>query len=200
MEYLKDLNASQACIRAGYSPKGSNVTGSQLLANPSIAREIAETQAVQLANTGISAEKTLEELRRIAFSDLRELFTDWGALKPLHELTAEQAAMVASFEVVKKNLYAGDKKTDTVHKIKVWDKLKALELLAKHLNLLVERVNVTARLDEELERRLLMGRQASAARALELTQRAPLPFCASARGDHGRRRSPRGVALGKVSS
>jgi len=71
----------------------------------------------------------------VAFSDLGELF-DKGKLKPLDTLTAETRAMLAGLEVIVKNAEAGDGHLEVVHKIKVWDKLKALELLARHLRLL----------------------------------------------------------------
>lgn len=111
-----------------------------MLTNDKIAAAVAEGQSQRLEKVGLTAERTLEEIRRIAFSDLRRLFTDWGALKPIHELPAEDAAVVSSLEVIKKNLFAGDKKVDTIHKLKAWDKLKALEMLGKHFGLLEDKV------------------------------------------------------------
>ena len=74
----------------------------------------------------------LRELIRIAFSDVRTLLDESG-VKPLGEWDDDAATAVSVIEVVTKNLSTG---ADTVHKIKLWDKLKALELLCRHLDLL----------------------------------------------------------------
>lgn len=135
-EYLKDLNATQAAIRAGYSPKTAKQQGSRLLTNADIAVALADKTEKRLARAELSADRVLEEYRRVAFSDLRRLFDESGNLKPIHELNDDEAACLASLEVVKKNLEAGDHKTDTVHKLRLWDKLKALDSLAQHFDLL----------------------------------------------------------------
>jgi phage terminase small subunit len=102
-EYLIDLNATQAAIRAGYHPK----MAAKLVAKGSIAEAIAAGQAKQLERADLSAARVLEELRRIAFFDVRRLFDARGHLKPLHRLTAEEAACIGSFEVVKKQRPVG---------------------------------------------------------------------------------------------
>lgn len=140
VEYRKDLNATQAAIRAGYSEKTARQQASDLLAKPDIAAAIAEQTAAALERADLTADRVLEELRRLAFSDIRGLFDDAGNLKPLKDLTAEQAAAVASFEVVKQNVTAGDGVIDTIHKLKVYDKTKALDMLAKHFGLLTEKI------------------------------------------------------------
>ena len=139
-EYLVDLNATQAAIRAGYSPKVANREGARLLSNVDIAALISEGKAKQLAAANLTAQRVLEEIRRLSFSDLRALFDEKGNLRPIQDLTAEQAACIASLEVVKKNLTAGDGQIDTVVKLRVWDKTRSLEMLAKHFGLLEERV------------------------------------------------------------
>lgn len=96
--------------------------------------------AKMMARNELSAERVLEEQRRIAFFDIRQLFDTAGNLKPIHTLDAETAAVVASLEVIIKNAAAGDGHTDTVHKLKVWDKPKVLEQLAKHFGLLTDRL------------------------------------------------------------
>ena len=141
-EYLIDLNATQAAIRAGYSQHTAKVTGSRLLTKADIASAVAAGAARQLASADLTATRTLEEIRRLAFSDVRALVTETGNLRGLHELTPEQSAAIASVEVIIKNAAAGDDHTDTVYKIRQWDKPKALEMLAKHFALLTERVDV----------------------------------------------------------
>ena len=139
-EYLVDLNGTQAAIRAGYAPKTANRTASDLLSKSDISALISERKAKQLEKADLTATRVLEEIRRLSFADLRTLFDEQGNLRPIHELTAEQAACIASLEVVKRNLTAGDGHTDTVIKLKVWDKTRSLEMLAKHFGLLVEKV------------------------------------------------------------
>lgn len=139
-EYLVDLNATQAAVRAGYSPKTAQEQSSRLLSNVMVAQAVAAKQAVQLAKVDVTAEMVKERLRMLAFQDIRKLFDADGNLKPLHLLDDEAAAMVAGLDVVKKNVAAGDGVVDTVHKVKVVDPVKPLEMLAKHFGVLIERV------------------------------------------------------------
>jgi phage terminase small subunit len=155
-EYLIDLNGTQAAIRAGYSAKTAGVQAEALLRKPEIERSVKEGQAKRLDKAELTAVRVLEEMRRLAFSDVRQLFDASGNLKPLHELTAEESACIASLEVIIKNAQAGDGKTDTVHKLRVWDKPRVLEMLGKHFALLTERVELSG--DAALMARLLAGR------------------------------------------
>lgn len=122
-----------------------------------ISRAIAEKQAVQLKKADLSAARVLEELRRLAFSDVRALFDAHGNLRPLQDLNDDEAACIASLEVIVKNAQAGDGHTDTIHKIKVWDKTRTLELLAKHFALLTDVVRHDG--DAALIAALAAGRQ-----------------------------------------
>lgn len=142
-EYLKDLNATQAAIRCGYSEKTAGQQGFRLLKNAEIAAAIRDTTAKQLQHADLSASRVLEEYRRLAFADLRTLFDAHGNLKPIQDLTGEEASALASVEVIIKNAKAGDGVTDEVHKIRLWDKTKALDSLAKHFGLLKESLDVT---------------------------------------------------------
>lgn len=142
-EFLIDLNAAGAARRAGFTGKRSDQAGYELLRNPEIATAIAFGKARQLDTAELSAARVLEELRRLAFANVRDFFdpVTKDAKHPI-ELTNEQGACLAGFEVLIKNAKAGDGITDTVHKFKLWDKVHSLELLAKHFELLVERVKV----------------------------------------------------------
>jgi phage terminase small subunit len=156
-EYLIDLNATQAAIRCGYSEATAKSQGSRLLTNADVAAAIAAGQAQRFARAELTADRVLEELRRLAFADIRTLFDEAGNWKPIASLTAEEAAQIEQFEVIIKNASAGDGHLDTIHKIKRTDKLKALELLAKHFALLVERVQVSG--DADLLARLTAARK-----------------------------------------
>lgn len=137
-EYLVDLNATQAAIRAGYSEKTARQQASRLLTKDDVVAAIAERKVVQLAKADLTAIRVLEELRRLAFSDVRGLFDDVGHLRSLTELTDEQAAAIASVEIEVRRPKGAEKDADieTIHKIKVWDKPRTLEMLAKHFSLL----------------------------------------------------------------
>ena len=65
-EYMIDLNATQAAIRAGYSPKTANEQAARLLANVSIQNRIAQLQAEQSRRTGVSADRVVRELAKVA--------------------------------------------------------------------------------------------------------------------------------------
>lgn len=142
-EYLVNLNATQAAIRAGYSAKTAKAQGSRLLTHVDVAAAVAAGTGKQLAKAELTADMVKDRLRMLAFQDVRKLFDAQGNLKPLHELDDDAAAMVAGLEVVKKNVAAGDGVVDTVHKVKVVDPVKALEMLAKHYGLLAEKVEHT---------------------------------------------------------
>lgn len=140
--YVRSLNATEAALAAGYSPKTAKAQGSRMLTRVDVAAEVARLTRKHLDKAELTAGRVLEEIRRIAFSDPRSLFDLAGNLKPIHQMTTEEAASIASFEVVKKNVTAGDGVTDTVCKVKVWDKAKALEMAAKHFALLTDRIAV----------------------------------------------------------
>lgn len=139
-EYLIDLNATQAAIRAGYSPRTAKSVGSENLTKPDVAAAIATKQGQQLARAELTADMVKDRLRLLAFQDVRALFDEAGNLRPIATLGDDAAAIVAGFEVIKKNAAAGDGVIDTVHKVKVIDAVKPLEMLAKHFGLLIERV------------------------------------------------------------
>ena len=139
-EYLKDLNATQAAVRTGYSAKSAPSQASRLLTNAKVARAVAEGKAKQLESADISATRILEEMKRIALVDVREFFDEHGCAKPMRELSADQGSALAGFEVLIKNAKAGDGVTDTIHKFKLWDKPRVLEMFCKHFGLLEERV------------------------------------------------------------
>jgi phage terminase small subunit len=138
-EYLIDLNATQAAIRAGYSRHTARQAGAENLSKPVIARAIAAGKKRVTERAELSAVNVLEEIRRVAFCDARAFFDERGNLKTIAQLDAEQGAALAGFEVIIKNAEAGDGKTDKIHKIKLWDKVRALEMLAKYFGLLTEK-------------------------------------------------------------
>jgi len=143
-EYLIDLNSAGAARRAGYSEKTAEQQGYENLRKPEIAAAISAGKARQLISADLSAARVLEELRRLAFVNVRDYFDPEtkGAYHPC-ELTEAQGACLSSFEVLIKNVSAADGHTDVIHKFKLWDKVRSLEMLAQHFELLVEKIKVT---------------------------------------------------------
>lgn len=137
-EYLVDLNATQAAIRAGYSKKTAAEIGAENLTKPQIVAAVAAATDARSARTGYSADRVLEELARIAFFDRRKLFR-WGpdgvSLLPSDGLADADAALVV--EVSETTSESGGS-----IRVKTADKLGALRLLGQHLGLFVERLKV----------------------------------------------------------
>lgn len=130
-EYLKDLNATQAAIRSGYSKDTAGAIGFENLTKPVIQDEINRLQSKRSERTAISADRVLKELARIAFYDPKKIMS-WGPdgvmLTPSDDLDEDDAAMVSEIT-----------QTTTEHggsmKIKLHDKISALDKLGKHLKL-----------------------------------------------------------------
>jgi phage terminase small subunit len=126
------FNGTQAAIKAGYSAKTAEVAASRLLRNVKIRAFIAELIAKDEKKIGLdfSKERTLLEMGRLAFSDIRKFYNEDGSLKPIHELDDDAAAALSGFEV--EEMMFGDIAVAKVKKIKRWDKTKALEMYAKY--------------------------------------------------------------------
>ena len=176
-EYVVDLNAAAAARRMGFAHARANVMGVLMLQRQVVAYEVKRLLRRQFSLLDLTAERVLEELRRVALADPRALFDDAGRLRPLTELTAEQSACIASMDVVKRNLTGGDGEVETIYRVKCWDKTKALELLAKYFGLLVERGEVD--LSEDLVRRLEAGRERARAVIVEGAVVKALPEAAT---------------------
>jgi len=116
----------------------------------------AENRVREYVAQMVDPDRMLQEVARLAFSDIRQAFDENGALKDKHDWPDELAAAVSSTKSRRVNLDAADGHTDLVTELKVWDKPKNLETLCKHLGLLTERVEVT--LKDELENRIKSGR------------------------------------------
>lgn len=138
-EYLVDLNATQAAVRAGYSPRTARQQGQRLLTKVDIAVAIERAFEERSKRTGITSERVLDELAKLAFSNLLDYFrlTDEGEPAiDLSGITPEQAAALTEIQVDDYVDGRGEDARDVRRvKIKTADKLKALEMLARHLGL-----------------------------------------------------------------
>jgi phage terminase small subunit len=139
-EYLKDLSAAGAARRAGYPQRSARQVGHELLRVPAVQTLIqAAWDKLRHANT-VTVERVVEELRRLAFSDLGVFFDANGNLRPLQALTEEERSVLASIKVVTRPVAGGEKgDVEYIHEIRSWDKPRALETLARHLGMLLDR-------------------------------------------------------------
>lgn len=130
-EYLIDLNATQAAIRAGYSPRTAKEIGAENLTKPNIRARIDQAIAERSRRTGITQDRVLRELARIAFVNpadvinLNDAAVQAGA-------SADDTAAIASVKVRRFPTANGE---GVEREIRLADKLRALELLGKHLGM-----------------------------------------------------------------
>jgi phage terminase small subunit len=120
-QYLLDLNAAAAYGRAGFKARGNSaeVNAARLLRNAQVAEAIEKAMAERSERTKIDADRVVRELGKIAFFD-------------------DMAAALASLDVVE----LGGEQGGVIRKVQLADKLRALELLGKHLGMFRERVEV----------------------------------------------------------
>lgn len=128
-EYLIDLNATQAAIRAGYSEKTAKEIGSENLTKPNIAKAIEEAQNKRAEQTQIDAAYVLRRLVEIDQMDVLDIMDDQMKIRPVNEWPKVWRQYVTNLE----NLELSDGE-GCFKKIKWPDKIKNLELLGKHVS------------------------------------------------------------------
>ena len=138
IEYLVDLNAKQAAIRAGYSEKTAAQIASRLLTKVNVQDAIQAARKRRENRIEISADRVLLEIARIAFFDPRKLFDRSGNPVPITELDDDTAAAIAGLDVDTKADGEPDMLTIT-KKLRLADKQKALDMLGRHLGLFDQR-------------------------------------------------------------
>lgn len=140
-EYLTDFNATQAAIRAGYSADSAGAIGHENLTKPEIQKRITALKLERAAALGITADRVLQEISRIAFVDVRRIVKhtrkkdrNGKKLKTMHveiadfdDVSADDAAAIAGVVQTKG-------KSPKIE-VKFHDKTKALDALAKHVGL-----------------------------------------------------------------
>lgn len=129
-EYLKDLNATQAAIRAGYSEKTAKEQAARLLTNVNVQTFVAELKATRVEQTGIDAAYVLRRLVEIDQMDVLDILLSNGELKPIRDWPKTWRTTLSGMDVTE---IAGDTPS-LLKKIKWPDKVKNLELLGKHVD------------------------------------------------------------------
>jgi phage terminase small subunit len=146
-EYLLDLNATKAAIRAGYSAKNADVTGPRMLGNVGIAAEIEKRQAELAGMLGVTVDRIVGELAKLGFSNMLDYMRVGPSGDPVLDfsaLTRDQAAALTEVTVEDFMDGRGEDARDVRRvKFKLADKRGPLVDLGKHLGMFVDRVNVT---------------------------------------------------------
>ncbi len=135
-EYLIDLNATQAAIRAGYSAKTAYAAGERLLRHVEVSEALAEAQGERVAKVGIDAEYVLNRLVEIDQMDVLDIMDEKMAIKPVSEWPKVWRQYLSGFDLAEMFEGTGDDRAmvGILKKIKWPDKTKNLELLGKHIN------------------------------------------------------------------
>lgn len=159
-EYLIDLNATQAAIRAGYSPKTAEQLAYQLLQKTSVQNHISELQKKreERERTEITQDSVLHELALIAFAKASDyarvvekdaMVEVDGNMVPVLDEDGNQVKYRTVEPILTDELTEDQKKAIAVIKkgrdgfeIKPYSKIQALELLGKHLGMFTEKVEV----------------------------------------------------------
>ena len=138
-EYLIDLNATQAAIRAGYSPQTAYSIGEENLRKPEIKSRIDKAMAERSRRTGINQDRVLQELARIGFAKITDVL-DPETAKIKQDASDDDLACIQSIKI-KPNEFG------TEREVKLYDKKSALVDLGKHLGLFKDKVELTGDMD-----------------------------------------------------
>lgn len=137
-EYLIDLNATQAAIRAGYSAQTANRIASENLSKPDIQSRIEKLMVERSQRTAINQDKVIQELSKIAFSNISDYLKVEDNRVEVFDTDKIKQEMLA--------VIAEIKQTDSKLSIKLHDKLKALELLGRHLGMFKDKLEISGEL------------------------------------------------------
>lgn len=136
-EYLIDLNATQAAIRAGYSSKTAAEQGYLLLNKPAIQDAVSKAMADRSRRTGVNQDRVVMELAKLAFAKVTDICDTDGYIKA--GASDDDLACIESIKVKK---FDSDSGSGEEREIKLASKVKALELLGKHVGMWNDKLNV----------------------------------------------------------
>ena len=147
-EWLIDFNGKQAAIRAGYSAKTAEATAARLLRNVKVQAEISRRQKDLQRRTEISQDRVVKELARIAFADASDYAcietymyeNKDGTLSPLQVVSPKDTGALSDDQ---RAAIAGIKQGANGIEIKLHDKIKALELLGRHICMFNDKLSLS---------------------------------------------------------
>lgn len=147
LEYMKDLNATQAAVRTGYSEKAAEVQGHRMLRNVKVATRIQALMNKRSQKLEITADLVLQEILKLAQFDIADIYDESGKLLPVKDIPERARKALVGIDIYTdftEGVEVGETK-----KVKMADKLRALELLGKHLKLFTDRVEHTGKVTLE---------------------------------------------------
>ena len=153
-EYLVDLNATQAAIRAGYSAKTADRIGPDLLGKTCVAESIQKAMQKREARTEITQDRVLQEYAKLAFLDPRRFYDADGNLIDIPNLPADVAAAISGMDIAVEKAgsdESGNPVFAQVRKIKLADKKGALDSVARHLGMFNDKISQTINAEVKAE-------------------------------------------------
>jgi len=140
-EYMIDLNATQAAIRAGYSQKTAYSIGEENLRKPEIHRFLQDRMQERAARIDVDKDHVLRRLVDIDQMDLLDILNEDGSIKAFSQWPKIWRQFLSGIDV--SELFEGrgneKKMIGIMKKIKWPDKVKNLELIGKHLGMFNEK-------------------------------------------------------------
>ena len=152
-EYLVDFNGTQAAIRAGYATRSAEVTAAKLLRNAKVQAEISRRQQDLQRRTEVSQDRVVKELMRVAFADA----TNYVQVQPRTIVGADGKEIVIQAVVLTATAELTDEERAAISQIKqgangievkMYDKLRALELLGRHIGMFNDKLELKATVAE----------------------------------------------------
>lgn len=150
-EYLKDLNATQAAIRAGYSEKTAHVQGPRLLGNVSIKAAVDAAIARRNKRLEVSQDKVVRELAKIGLADIKDYLS--YRTEKTQVGVDEEGNPIFDYQPIIEMIHSDDADGTVIQEVslsqkgvfsfKLADKMKALELLGRHLGMFTDNVNLS---------------------------------------------------------
>ena len=147
-EYLIDLNATRA-YKVAYpnckKDETASAAGSRMLGNVKVQEYIQEQQKEREERTKITQDMIVNELAKIAFLDISNLYNENGGLKNIQDIDENTRRAISSLETFEEfEGYGEDReKVGDTKKVKLIDKTKALELLGKHLGMFKDKLDIS---------------------------------------------------------
>lgn len=146
-EYLKDLNATQAAIRAGYSPRSAKQHADAMLSRPHIQAAVTQAQAARSKRTEVDQDYVLARLVEIDQMDVLDIMDDQMRMKPVSEWPRIWRSYLSGFDLAEMfESQDGERAlVGILKKIRWPDKVRNLELLGRHLGMFKDRIEHTGK-------------------------------------------------------
>lgn len=162
-EYLVDLNATQAAVRAGYSAKTAGQIGDENLKKPQIAKALSDRMKHREQRTQVDADYVIKRLQEIDQMDVFDILNDDMSLKPISQWPRTWRLSISGIdlsELVMGGESEQDRTVRLLKKIKWPDKVKNLELLGRHFGIFNDKLDVSGQVS--VVDRILMARKRAA--------------------------------------